>query len=609
MTDATPFIGQPVGATDPDGLLNMVVRNGTNGRRQFATRPKALLEYGGAAGSGRVNGLNSIARSSGVSSVIAVTPDDSTTGVSVPSGAFMGQAIVLDQDRTVRRLLNDTRGDGTAFPPPGGAGGYGAFQCCWHASNDDVGFFATIGTDASADSGNKVVIGISRFDLRSDTFTAQAYAVDADAPATLPVAGSLDLFSNQILQFGSYLFVCAFRYVYVFRQDTLQYICRQIIDWTEEVQGIQGVTVNGSDYLLVLGTGTTTTSGRPVTVDGTGSDRFGEFLGGALLYLVAPFSTAIVPGVAVLARLAMPMGLQSGDAGYEDHRFFRPSEWNVGRPHGCLCYAFAATAGTDGSVYLYIARTNQGFGYDGNDPTMQPNGIGPFVSACRANITRAFEVGHPAYVNPATPLRYGFSSAVGGWERDTASLRRPYTWGANTFQNDIPQITGGIRDPQLDGNEPTFWAVAVDTQRNRVFFAGRRSSLTGAAPTVYCFVAQTLGADIGGTLVWSADTGGTIQQNAIAVDPTSGNLLIAMRRNTNWVAPDGTSPGTSAEVLELNGETGQTVVSVDLTDAIDYNGYITAFNAASLGLGAYGIAVNHRGQALVALAPYRFDEP
>lgn len=612
VTDATPFIGQPKGATDPDGMVNMVVRNVDNGRRQLATRPKALAEFVGAAYSGKTNGLGSISRSSGVGSVIAVNPDDDTTGVSVESGTLQGQALVLDPDRTVRLVLKDTRGTAALLhdPPTSAANaGFGAFQCCWHSTDPDIGYFATIAADSThGDSGGKVVVGLNRFSLATGQITHQSYCVDADSYtatgvnstySATPAAGSVDLFSNQILEYFGYLFVAVQRYVYCFRSDTLTYIKRHQIDWCEEVQGIQGVTVGGSHYLLTLVTGLTSTGGgRPVTADLTGSDRFGEFLGGVLKHRI---TTTTTPGTTVFVRQAMPMGLSSGDAGYEDHRFFRLSEWNLGRPHGCLCYGFAAAAGSDSSVFAYIARTNQGFGYDGNDATMRPDGTAPFISACRACLTRAFETGAPTSMSPAAPTRYGFSSAVGGWERDTASLRRAYPWGAFTFQNDIPLISGGSRDPQVQGNEPTFWAVALDSDRNRVFFAGRRSSLSGTAPTVYAFEADT------GTLLWAADTGGTIQQNAICVDPTSGNLLVAMARNTGWTGPDGTSTGASAEVLELNGETGQTVASFDLTNAVDYNAFITAANAAAIGLGSYGIAANSRGQALVALDPYRYS--
>lgn len=607
VTDATPFIKQPGDATDPDGMRNLVRRNSANGREQLATREKLALEFGGAAFSGKVNGIGTIARSSGVGAVITSDTDAGTTGDSRVSGAFKGQAVVLDTDRSVRAVFADTRGTAAllADPPTVAANAaFGAFQCCWHASDPDIGYFATIAADnVNGDSGGKVVVGVNRFNLATGFITGQIYCMDKNPPYVPGFAGAVDLFSNQILEFAGYLFVCAYRYIYCFRHDTLLYVNRYAIDWTEEVQGIQGVSVAGVDYLLALTTGSTTVRG-PVTADATvgpTAERFGEFLGGVLMHQITPLTTATASGAAVLTRKRMPMGIAAGGAGYEDHRYFRISEWAGGRPRGCLPYAFAAVAGTDGSVHAYIARTNQGFGYDGNNAAQQPNGVGPFITACRANLTRAFEASPPASMSFAAPVRYGFSSGVGGWERDTGSLRRPYTWGLNTFQTDIPAISGGLRDPHSVGNEPSLWAVAVDSTNDRVFFAGRRALLVGTAPNVFCYVAST------GALLWYADTGHTIQQNGIAVDPTTGNLLVAMRRNNQWTAPDGTIGGAEAEVLELSGETGQTVNAFDLTDAVNHNAYITALNEATVGLGSYGVAVNSRGQVLVAMAPYRYD--
>lgn len=625
VTDAATFTGQPAKATDPDGLRNVVPRNSANGRRQMATRPKAKLEFGGAASSGTTGGIGNIARASGVTAVIAVNPTSGTTGVTSYSGLLRGQAVVLDPDGAVRMTINDTRGTGLANPPSG-AGGYGAFGCCWHSTNPDVGYTSTIAADtATADSGGKVVIGISRFDQSTRTITHQSYAVDASSYTTnngvnggftgTPAAGTVDLFANHMVQWKGYLFLAAFRYVYCFRADTLAYVTRHLIDWCEEVNGLKALTVAGTDYLLTACLGSRTVAG-PVVTDSTGSgEQFGEFYRSAIAthrisYANNAAGTPVATGATVLTRTALPMGLQSGGAGYEDHRTFRPSEYSLARPRGCLIYAFDAAAASDGTTHAYIARTNQGFGYSPVlNATHRPDGAGPYISCCRAVLTRGFETGRPTFVDPATGARYGLSSSVGGWERDTDSLRRAFSWNSLTYQNDIPPISGGGRDPQAPGSEPTFWAVAVDTANNRVFFAGRRSRLSGSAPNVYAFEADT------GTLLWWADTGATIQQNGIAIDPTSGNLVCAMLRNHRWTKPDGTTAGTGedAEMIELSGETGQTVKAFDLTNTVNLNGYLTPANTsnpddpAGSRIGAYGVSVNSRGQALVALAPYRYQ--
>lgn len=613
VSDAMPYIKQPGDVTDPSGLLNVVPENDPGGRRQLATRAKITIEYADAFSTGKVAAIGSIARASGISGTQTTNVASGTTGLgaSIPSGAFQGQCCVLDADRSVRAVFADTRGN--SLPPPSDAGGYGAFNCCWHASDPDIGYFATIAADtAHGDSGGIVIVGVSRISLATNAVTHQNYCVDANtytasgvngSYSATPVAGSVYLFSNQIIQFGPYLFVAAFNYVYVFRSDTLVYIKRHAIDWSLEVQGLQVVTVGSKDYLVTATTGNRDESG-PIEHDNVGSEAFGEFYRSALQmhelrYTNATTRTAVATGADVFIRRRMPMGLLSTDDGYEDHRGFRPSEYSVARPRGGLIHAFAL--GSSGSsVYAYIARTNQGFGYDGNDTTQRPDGQGPYITACRAVLTRAFESTAPTYVNPAAPLRYGLDASVGGWERDTASIRRAYTWGANTYLNDIPaRDGGGNRDPQAVDNEPSVWAVAADEANGRVFFAGRRSSMTGAGFNVYCFDAQT------GGLIWAQDTGGTIQQNGIAIDPTTGHLLVAMIRNKNWTLPDGTPAASqAAEVLELDKNTGQTRRFFDLTDAINYNGFISASTES---LGSYGVAVNSRGQVLVALAPFRKD--
>lgn len=616
VTDASTFIGQPGTATDPDALRNMVPRNSRSGRRQLATRPGARSEFAGAAYSGRVNAIGTIARSSGVSSVGTTNPTHDTAGdgSGVYSGKIRGQACVLEADRSIRFFANDSRGTSTVQPPTATvAPGYGAFQACWHATNPNVGFFTTIATDTTnGDSGGKVVIGLNRVDTRSRAFTAQNYAVDHDPPVSLPTSGTNHLFSNHIAQIGGYLFVAANNYVYAFRQDTLAFVNRHSIDWCDEVQALATVTYNGSDYLITAATGNTTVAGPVVSDSASPQEWFGQFYRSAIaVHRINYADTAKNPlgsGGTVLTRRAMPMGLHSTDAGYEDHRTLRPSEYSAAAPRGCLIFAMAAAVDADNQVFVYIARTNQGFGYDGSQSNQKPDGTGPYISCCRANITAGFSTTGAAYASPTAATNYGMSSAAGGWERDTDSLRRSYTWNSTTYYNDIPPITSGGRNPQIIGNEPTFWAVAVDQGRNRVYFAGRRSLLSGAAPTIYAFEADT------GNMLWFADCGGTIQQNGITVDPTTGNVLCACVRNHRWTKPDGSAPSPTekAEVIELNGETGQTVGTFDLSDTVDYNLFTTAANSSNpddpsySGLGAYAVAVNSRGQALVALAPYRY---
>lgn len=613
ITDARPFIKQPGDATDPDGILNVVSRDEPSGRRRLGTRDPLTLETSIAQGTGRVGGIDSISRASGVAGTQVTNIVRDTTGDSRPSGAFAGQCVILDaSDRSVRAVFRDTRTTLYGAVP----GAPEADKVCWHSTDPDIGYFFTITIDtANGDSNGHAVTGVNRFSLLTNTITGQNFCVDDDAPTSLPHAGAFGTYINHAVQYQNYLFVAAGFYIYTFRADTLTYLKRTAIDWSLEVQGLACVTVNGKDYLLALTTGHPVVSG-PIIVDAAADEEFGQFYrAGILLHEIlysnnatkAPVATAGTPFI----RRAMPMGLATGDPGFEDHRSFRFSEWGVQKPRGCIPYSFAVVATAGGAVYAYVARTNQGWGYDGNDTTQRPDGQAPYISCCRVVLTRAFEADSPIFMDPDVPVRYGMSAAVGGWERDLASLRRAYAYDGNTYQNDIPAFSGGVRDPHSPDNEPTLFAVAVDEANNRAFFAGRRSNLSGADGSyIYCVEADT------GTLIWEAANmsamavsgvivGGKAQQNSISVDPATGNLFVGMLRCTGFELQDGSESPDKAEALELSGETGQLVNSFDLTDGINFN---SVWNANTYPFGCYGTACNSRGQVALALNPARFDQ-
>jgi hypothetical protein len=291
----------------------------------------------------------------------------------------------------------------------------------------------------------------------------------------------------------------------------------------------------------------------------------------------------------VLTRLAMPQFTQSGDAAYEDHRYYRFSEDSSQRPRGPLPHAFDMAA--DGTCY--VARTNQGFGYDPvTVSACRPNSP-VFVSACKVVLTRAFESDAPTYMSPSAPVRYGCSTTVGGWEIDTDSLRKDFDWNGSAWLSDIPAASTG-HDPHSLNDAPSLMAVALDHTRDRVFFGGRRPSPTQAIPNVYAIRASD------GARLWSFDVAGLVQQHAMAVDPTTGNVVVGGNRNASWTG----ASGAKAEMWWLDGVTGEVVDTFDLTDAVTLNGFIDGTTVLA---GVYGVAVNSRGQTLVAMAPYRKD--
>jgi len=607
VSDATTFKGQPGTVTDPDNLLNVVPRNVANDRGQLATRPKAQVVSSVGAFTGSVQAIDSVPQSTGVSGVTLTDESTETTGVSIVSSDIRGQGVVIDPDASISLWVNDTRGTGFTAPPSG-PGGWGAFMARWHATNPNVGYLATIARDTTVTTQNKVVCGLTRFDTSTGLITHSSYAVDAAAgyssplPSDPPGPVQRDLFVNHLVQAGGYLFVAADEFVYCFSAEDLTYVNRYPMPWTGEVQSLAGIDFD-RNYLIVAGTGNPTVYGA-VVADGGGAptERFGEFYRTSLMafrlnHASEATDSPLGSGGDCLTQRGLPMGLASGDAGFEDARTFRFSEWSLQRPRGCLVYAIDAEVDPSGTIAVYCVRTNQGFGYDGADASQRPDGSVPNVSVCKVILTRGFEAGAPISMSVDAPTRYGLSAEVGGWERDVGSLRRSFAWGSNTYQNDIPSITAGLRNPHATDNEPTLFAIKLDRTNRRVFCGGRSPSLSTSLPNLFCFDADT------GALLWSTNTGGKIQQNAIAVDPTNGDVLVGIMRSAGFTQADGSTSTAQAEMLRLEGESGLLLDTFDLTDTVLYNGYVGAWSMA----GAYAVDVNSRGEVLVGLAPYRYD--
>lgn len=607
VSDATTFKGQPGTVTDPDGLRNVVPRNVESGRGQLATRPKVAVVSSAGAFTGPVQAIESIPQSTGISGVTLTDEDTSTSGVSIVSSDIRGQGVIIDPDGSIALWINDSRGTGFTAPPSG-PGGWGAFMARWHSTNPSIGYIATIARDTTVTTQNKVVCGLTRFDTSTGLITHSTYAVDAapgysaPLPSDPPGPVQRDLFVNHLVQAGGYLFVAADEFVYCFSAEDLTYVNRYPMPWTGEVQSLAAIDLDRS-YLIVAGTGNPTVYGAVVADGGPApTERFGEFYRTSLM----PFridhaneatDSPLGSGGNCLTQRGQPMGLASGDPGFEDHRAFRFSEWSLQRPRGCLVYAIDAEVDPSGTIAVYCVRTNQGFGYNGADANQRPDGSVPNVSVCKVILTRGFEAGAPISMPVDSPVRYGMSAEVGGWERDVGSLRRAFAWGSNTYQNDIPSITAGLRNPHATDNEPTLFAIKVDRVNRRVFCGGRSPSLSTSQPNLFCFDADS------GALLWSTNTGGKIQQNALAVDPTTGDVLVGIMRSAGYTQADGSAATAQAEMLRIEGGSGLLLSTFDLTDNVTFNGFVGPWSMA----GAYAVDVNSRGEVLVGLAPYRYD--
>jgi len=607
VTDAQPFIKTPGDAVPYGNLENFRPDEDSTGRRRLTTRPGIEEPISGTL-SGEVQDGGVVPKASGI---VDYDRGDSTElrgGQTRSAGLLRAQCVLLDADWSVLASFNETAGVNTGTwtlktPPPTNYGGAGAFNCCWDPDNDDVGFFLCILKDTTKSGGaDKYICSITRIHVPTRAITHTGYVQDGQNNGSGVVldASPEDLFANSITCFGPYLFLTVNGLIYVFRKDNLQYLRRQDGGWVQEYQAARCVTIGGRDFLLTGMIGTSYIGG-PVVNDTSidPKEAFGEFVRSGIElweigYADASLKTPKAQGVNVLTRIPMPQGTESGDGAYENHRYFRPSEWSKARPRGCLIYDIDVDPAT-GDVF--IARTNQGFGYDPitNNPPQRPDGVGPYISACRAVLERAYSASPPAYIDPATePDTYGFSSP--GWETDFASHRRAYTWGGigSPVFNDIPPLVAGTREPQTDVWAPSSYAVRYDPGFDRVLFAGRRTSDAIAKPNVHCH----RGSD--GALMWEADLRGLINQNAIDVDP-SGHWVVGKNRS-DW-------PGTGlvgpAEVVMLDRESGAVRRTFDLTDAVNFNGRISGSSV----IGCEDVAVNGRGQVLVALAPFRYDVP
>jgi len=598
-----PFVEQPGDSAPVAGLRNSRPRrpeSGGSSRFQLASRAGLATTFSGSM-TGPVQAMHTVARSSGISDYQVGTGTTVRTGTSVDSGPMAGQFVFLDSDWSVRAVFADTRGTGLSSPIDGHDGN----SVCFHPTLPDIAFGLTIGRDTAASNQNVVIFGINRFDLSTNTRTHQTWGMDTDTAyaagtyPSMPASGQVDLFPNKMTCNGTYVFVAAKNYVYVFRADNLRYLKRHSIDWCDEVQAADPVTVAGVDYLLTCNMGAGG-SGGPVINDPGPSPTvyFGWFArSGVGKYIVAYADAAknpVADGATVLTRQRMPMGLDTGDPLYEDHRTFRISEYSLQAPRGPLPWDMAVQVDADGSVYGYIARTNQGFSATGAGI---PDGSVAYVSACRVNLSAAFSSTVSNFIDPVTAVNYGFNVTSGGWETDTDSLRKTFTWHATGYLNDIPNalFSGAPHDPHYPGEAPSIFAVAVDAERGQAYFAGRRPSPSQALPNVYCLRATD------GTRLWDTDLRGMIQQNALAVDPTSGNLVCVGARTSGW---EGGAVGQKAEVWELDYITGAVVRFLDFTDAVTLNSVI---DEVAIWPVTYDVAINSRGQVALALGPYRKD--
>jgi len=594
VSNNTPFINTPGDTCPPDAMLNVRPRRTGDGRRMFGSRPGLKATFPNTL-PGPVLACGVINKSTGISGYNVTNEIPVPSVRNVDATKYAAQFFILDPNFSVHAAITDDRIDPPNSAPPTGAGGPEGYYAQWHATDPDICYFGTLTYDDTEFGTSSVFSHISRYSLATHTVTHQVECLDADPGWTAPIPAMGSIYPNQFLQHGPYLFVVAFNYTYVFRADNLTYITRHRNTWGVENQQAKVVTVDGTDYLLVLFTGSVAVSG-PVVADSSiaPKEAFGEhFRTGVICYEIQYAEPSTQSAVAVeadaLVAVPFPQGTESGDGGYENHRTYRIGEYSITRPVGRLAYSFDVDPD---SLAIFVGSANQGFGYDPLTNADQRPENKPYITISRHNIEQAFDLDDTAYIEPGTSTRYGCHAAAGGFERDTQSYRRVFTWGAGTYRTDIPPIVNFGRIPSLEEYAPSAYAVKLSADYSRVIVGGRRPTPGAASPNLHCLDA------LSGAPLWTQDLAGLVQQHCIEVDPTTGNLIVAAVRNFEWSG----SGGALAMLWEIDIVSGAILRTFDFTEAVMQNGYIE-----TIPHGVYSLSINSRGQIAIAVAPFIED--
>ncbi len=532
VSDKTSSVDQPAEFAPVDSARNVIAYTGSDQRQRMGTRFGTSKMFPQQFGNGNpVQAFCVVERASGTTGLVAgdLTDIDGTNRV---AASLKGHCFVIDPIGSMFVAIEDSRA----------IGGLAGFVK-WHPTERKVCF----GTYFDPDGAGVLPVrtGLSYFDC--DT-TSQVWQSTAGDGFTGLVAG------NGMVIGTRYTFVAAGRWVWVYKTADgtfcKKYDCN---GWANEVMWV-GLTSDGL-YVIAVFTG-----GGPATAD-----------------LPNAGSPTLLPDLSFVRSGAMKFQILEDDAdplrqveygdGYDPdhtwyergasalpHGYLRFSEQLARSPRGCWPYS----AAIDSNDNLVVGFTNKGFGW---------------TNAHLADNSST------AYTNVA---KFDSAGAL-VWEADARSRRVTYTGvvpgiGAVSYLNDIPQLDADddFKHDSGDGTfpysvtpKPSANAVAVDSIGD-VYVAGQRSEATGR--NVYKLRGDT------GNLVWEFDVGSVVEQHAIAIDPTTDDLWVAVMRNNVWTGATG-----QALILKLSNSTGSVLFSYDI------NPYPATY-------GAWGIDVNTRGE-------------
>ncbi len=507
VADNTAYAKKPELFADPRNMLNAWLWDTAEGRRRLGTRAGLERLVASPIGTGEVQALLSVNRPSvtgwqlGTGTVIS--------GDAKAGGVNTGHVFALDGVPSIE----------------------------WNHTfdvTDDGPEFHDVNASKVTPDKTQVIEACNFLSTSTGRYKCRVRCLSASTGATVwthEIADGTDRYCRSLTTDGVFVFVCTNKYVRVLLLSTGALAQEFNLNaWSYETVECGYYSSGGRRYLLIAFIGSVaagTRTGGGLIVAGRAAR---DFRSGVMLCQIndPPSSGPYVP----LVQVRFGIGLASSDPLYEaDHRYLRFSEVPSRAGHGTMPNGLRVYA--DGS--FVVIHNNQGWGPTEDavyrpDPTQ--NGGQGYKSVSRFTVDGALL-----------------------WETDAAQ----------SVTNDAAGEGSSFGSPHFnDILNPTWTAIELDAAGN-VYVAGARNT-TGTGYSVYAL-------DSDGVFLWrsnvmSANTGSyattkRVRRNAIAIDESDGNLLLAGDRNSDW----DTASGTNAHAWKLSVNDGSVLWAWDFGTA------------------------------------------
>lgn len=513
-------------------------------RKIFAQR----MGVGGWDGSGAGSPVQALAVLGAVTGTIGVTRGSLsglTTITNLAGGPITGTVWILDSAGAMVDAISNTDA------PVAGQTFISAFQVGWDYADPTRLGWVNLCFDTTASNQIYASAHLYRTDLRTQVWQTYVKDWDPTNPCTQGggAVGTRPIVPNSIRVYGTYTYVSASPYIYVFRTSDGKYLKRyNVSGWAEEIQDVR-LSVSGGLYVLF--TGSRAVSGI-VPADTAFVHEGLHVRAGVALFQVNADTGDAAPNP--LTHVAFGQTLTTG-ANYENHQTFRFSEHLFRgydgaavrtNPRGCLPFGFAI----DAAGNIYCSFTNRGWGKTVASDS-PGSGFAPTV-VCKIGGVNNSQFGRLQWE----------ADALGG-----SILDQYVTPGGATVYNDIPG--GGTLDRQVPvglasvngpgGDEPTIDSLCCDAAGD-LYGGGHRTQLdTHGGFNVF----KWSGTD--GTQLWAVRLSGMVYQHCMAVDPTDGNIVVGGERNSAWEGSNQDGTGEKqAHLWKLSAASGAVMWHQDL---------------------------------------------